>query len=92
MAPKTQAYLVAQPLCEVASLTEVQALGIAAAEAAGRAVFSAWSAVLVAIAKELGLDCPCCGRRRKCKTRPKDPLRITVLGMEIELPKLYLEG
>ena len=75
----------------MASLTEIQALGIFAAEAASRAVFAAWNAMLVAVAKELGLDCPCCGRRRKCKTRPKDPLRITVLGMDIEVPKLYLE-
>jgi len=91
MALKTQAYIAELPLCEMASLTEIQALGIAVAEAAARAVFAAWGEILVTAAKELGLDCPCCGRRRKCKTRPKAPLRITVLGMEIELPKLYLE-
>ncbi len=88
---KTRTYLAELPLCEMASLTESQALGTAAAEAAGRAVFAAWSEVLVVAAKELGLDCPCCGRHRKCKTRPKAPLRITVLGMDIEVPKLYLE-
>lgn len=88
---KTQAFLAEKPLHELASLTQTQALGLAMAEAASRAVFNAWSRVLVAVAKELGLRCPSCGRRRKCKTRPKDPLRITVLGMELELPKLYLE-
>lgn len=85
---ETQVYLAELPLFEMASLTEIQALGIFAAEAASRAVFAAWNAMLVAVAKELGLGCPCCGRRRKCKTRPKDPLRITVLGMDIEVPKL----
>jgi len=88
---KTQGCLAELPLCEMASLTEIQALGILAAEAASRAVFAAWNAMLSAVAKDLGLGCPCCGRRRKCKTRPKDPLRITVLGMDLELPKLYLE-
>jgi len=38
---KTQTYLAELPLCEMASLTESQALGTAAAEAAGRAVFAA---------------------------------------------------
>ena len=69
MAPKTQACLAELPLCEMASLTEIQALGMAAAEAAAGAVFAAWGEILVTAAKELGLGCPCCGRRRKCKTR-----------------------
>lgn len=88
---QAQAYLAGQPLAELASLTEVQALGSAVAKAAGLAVFTAWTSVLVAVAKKLGLHCPGCGHRRKCKTRPKDPLRVTVLGMDIEVPKLYLE-
>jgi DNA-directed RNA polymerase subunit RPC12/RpoP len=87
----TKASLAELPLCEMASLTEVQALGVHVAEAAGRAVFAAWSEVLVAVAKQMGLSCPACGHRRKCKTRPKDPLRICVLGTELKLPKLYLE-
>ncbi|MEN8176512.1 MAG: hypothetical protein ABFS23_12160, partial [Pseudomonadota bacterium] len=91
MTEKTQAYLANLPLCEMVSITEAQTLGSAAAEAASRAVFAAWNAILIAVAKDLGSDCPGCGHRRKCKTRPKDPLRITVLGMDIEVPKLYLE-
>ncbi len=62
---KTQTYLAELPLCEMATLTESQALGTAAAKAAGRADFAAWSELLVVAAKELGLDCPCCGRHRK---------------------------
>lgn len=88
---KAPAFFAGQPLCELASLTEVQQLALSAADAAVRAVFNAWSATLEQVAKELGLRCPGCGRRRKCKTRPQEPLRITVLGMDLELPKLYLE-
>jgi hypothetical protein len=50
--------IVRHPFFEMASLTEIQALGIFAAEAASRAVFAAWNAMLLsaAMAAHYGQD------------------------------------
>jgi hypothetical protein len=53
--------------------------------------FEVWSVVLERVGKELALTCPCCGRRRKCKRRRGALMELKVLGLEIAVPKLYLE-
>ena len=53
--------------------------------------YAVWNSVLEAAALQLAKSCPRCGRFRKCKRRPKEPMHIKVLGLAIQVPKLYLE-
>jgi len=87
---KTLSWLQARGLLEVASLTVIQDAMTRVGRAAAEAVGAAWREVLVQLTASLR-ECPRCGRRRKCKWRASQPLRIEVLGFTVELPKLYLE-
>jgi len=87
---KTLAWLAARGVLEVASLTVIQEAMSRAGRAAAEAVGAAWREVLVRLSAVLR-QCPRCGRRRKCKWRSAQPLRVEVLGFTVELPKLYLE-
>ena len=84
------AWLGNRGLLEVASLTVIQEAMCRAGRAAAEAVGAAWREALVRLAQQLR-PCPCCGRKRKCKWRSSQPLRVEVLGFTVELPKLYLE-
>jgi hypothetical protein len=79
------------PLSERVSLDAVEALGRALARCVLEQVFEAWKGTLKQAALELGLVCPGCGHARKCKTRSEHPMRIELLGIEITVPKLYLQ-
>lgn len=54
-------------------------------------MLEAWTTGLEFLALGLGSLCPSCGRPRKCKRRPKHPMTIQLLGLSVDIPKLYLE-
>jgi len=87
---KALVWLCARGVLEVASLTVIQDAMTRAGRAAAEAVGAAWREALVELSASLR-ECPRCGRRRKCKWRSSQPLRIEVLGFTVALPKLYLE-
>ena len=87
---RTLVWLQARGVLEVASLTVIQDAMARVGRAAAEAVGAAWRQTLVRLAESVR-HCPRCGRRRKCKWRSSQPLRIEVLGFTVELPKLYLE-
>jgi hypothetical protein len=80
-----------QLLSEVVSVDWMEAYAQRVVKALAGAVFEAWKVVLEVLAKELALPCPGCGRPRKCKHRPGQEMKVSLLGLEVEVPKLYLE-
>lgn len=89
---KLRQHLAERPVVDLASLTWVQDLALAAIQATNNAVFDAWVTVLVVLVEQLGLlECPRCGQRRKLKLRSKEPMHIDALGLTVEVPKPYLE-
>jgi len=87
---KIQGLLETESVLDVASLDWVQGLAQEVSREVSLCVFAAWRKVLEWMAQEMRV-CPRCGRPRKCKWRSDEPLRIDVLGLSFELPKLYLE-
>jgi hypothetical protein len=83
-----QQYLRERPAQQVLSLDWMQALARTVLTALAIALFDAWKDVLEHWAKQLGLFCPGCGKRRKCKMRTGKPMAIKLLGLTIELPNL----
>lgn len=88
---EVEAYLSQRPLVEVASLDEMEGLSRKLFAALVVVFFDVWSVVLESVAKEIALACPCCGGRRKCKRRRGALMELKILGLEIAVPKLYLE-
>jgi len=88
---EVERYLSQRPLVEVASLDAMEALSRTVFAALVVVFFEVWSLVLETVAKELALTCPCCGGRRKCKRRRGALMALRILGLEIAVPKLYLE-
>lgn len=84
-------FLVQQPTDEVVSVDWMEGLCRRVLPQLAEAAFEAWTDVLTAVAKELGLRCPKCGKARKCKTRPGKAMKILLLGLQVQVPKLYLE-
>ena len=84
------AHLGELPLVDVVSLDVVESLARTVVSELAAALLEEWNVVLERLARELACPCPCCGRRRKCKRRLSDPMRIRLLGIEIDVPKLYL--
>lgn len=85
------AHLRAQPLEGLCDLDSIEALARRLAHVALVQVFAAWKDILREAALTVGRKCPRCEQDRKCKTRPGKPMRLRVLGFELEIPKLYLE-
>lgn len=83
--------LVQQPTGEVVSVDWMEGLCRRVLPQLAEAAFEAWTDVLTAVAKELGLRCPKCGKARKCKIRPGKAMKILLLGLQVQVPKLYLE-
>jgi hypothetical protein len=86
-----EAHLRTQSIPTLASIDATEALARRLLEALADAIFATWNAVLLQLVKRCCLRCPRCGRRRKCKTRSKAPMRIQMLGLELTVPNLYLE-
>jgi hypothetical protein len=85
------AYLQTRPVAEVASLDWMQALAQPLIEGLARASFRGWNEWLEDVGKQFALSCPRCLRRRRCKRRPGQQMKLDVLGLEILVPKLYME-
>lgn len=79
------------PLSELASVQAVQAIAITATFAVSECIYEVWKQRLLIVCEEMGRTCPGCGKQRRAHWRKNQPMRIDVLGMQIELPKLYLE-
>ena len=86
-----QTWLGGADLDEVSSVDAMEARARRLVTALSRAFFDAWTAVLEAVAKDLALSCPGCGRPRKCKRRLDQPMQIRLRGIDIAVPKLYLQ-
>lgn len=76
---------------EISSVDAMEARARRLATALAEAFFEAWTAVLQTVAKDLGLRCPGCARARKCKRRLDQMMKVRLLGMDIAVPKLYLQ-
>lgn len=81
----------AEPTAHVFCVDWVEAIVREVGHALAEGMLEAWTAGLEVLALELGALCPACGRPRKCKRRPKHPMTIKLLGLSIDIPKLYLE-
>jgi DNA-directed RNA polymerase subunit RPC12/RpoP len=86
-----RAHLRGLPVQEVVSFDRVEALARELAQRASQAVFEAWTARLEEVAIAAGASCPRCSGRRKVKRRPGAPMTLSALGVEVSMPKLYLE-
>lgn len=86
-----QAYLHHVDLAQLASADWMEERARDIVQALSEEIYEAWTSALEAAAKELGGLCPGCGRPRKCKRRPKEQMEIRLLGIEVKVPKLYLE-
>jgi hypothetical protein len=78
-------------LRELCSLDAIEAVARALSRCVLEQVLEAWKKILERAALEVGRTCPGCGHERKCKTRPEHPMRLKLLGLELTVPKLYLE-
>jgi hypothetical protein len=78
-------------LMEIASLDKIQALVARVAKQLCAGIFEAWKAILMTWGEQIGRVCPCCKNNRKWKWRSKQPMKLQVLGLDIELPNPYLE-
>ena len=87
---KLFSHLAHRPLVEVASLDYIQQVLGALASVLTRALADAWAEVLARLSQRIAGTCPHCGHARSCRSRSHEPLRLKVLGHDIELPKLYL--
>ncbi len=79
------------PAREVVELERVEALAREFAVRVYEATFEAWNARLEELAIATAGTCTGCGRARKVKRRPAAPMTVKVLGLEVSVPKLYLE-
>mgnify|MGYP001765981241 CR=1 FL=1 len=84
-------HLASWPLADLASLDVTELLARRVLRPLAEACFEAWKAVLERAALELARMCPGCGRPRKCKWRSEDLMHVQVLGLDFDVPKLYLE-
>ena len=79
------------PRSELCSLDAIESLGRDLCRGMLEQVFEAWKQTIERVALEVGLCCPGCGHERTCKRRSAHPMRIALLGVELMVPKLYLE-
>ena len=86
-----QAYLASQPVTAWGSLTAIQEIAQVSERATRECVYEVWKEELVQISEALGMTCTGCGKRRRRRWRSNAPMKLGVLGLELELPKLYLE-
>lgn len=84
------AYLQGAALVVISSMDCIEALARQLAQTVVRRWFAVWVKVLMEAALRVGLKGPACGRDRACKRRSGQPLRLCLLGVEVEVPKLYL--
>lgn len=78
-------------LVEIASVDAMETMARRLTAALAEAFFDAWTTRLETVAKDVGLPCPGCHKPRTCKRRPDQPMQIRLLGLDIAVPKLYLQ-
>lgn len=86
-----QAFFRQQPIVRLVSLNWAEDIVQRVMRSLAVGMLDDWSHEIEKVALELGLECPTCGKQRKCKRRPGQSMSISLLGFTIELPKLYLE-
>lgn len=79
------------PVVQLTSIDWAEGVIRPTMRALAHAAIQAWGDALEQLALDMGATCPSCGKTRKCKRRPGQSMRISLLGMSFELPKLYLE-
>jgi len=84
-------YLRSLPLVLLCSLDAVEAVGRQLAQTVVSRLLAVWTDIVQQEALRVGRKCPKCGHDRVCKTRSGQPLKLRLLGVEVDLPKLYLE-
>jgi hypothetical protein len=85
------AYFRAQPLTVLASMDGIELHARRLALAVMQRWLAVWVQVLQEAALKVAKKCPVCGKDRTCKRRSGQPMQLRLLGVEVELPKLYLE-
>lgn len=75
---------------DVVSLDRVEAIAGEFAQQVSEVVFEAWTATLEELAVTVGGLCTGCGGARKVKRRAGAPMTVSVLGLKVSVPKLYL--
>jgi len=78
-------------IMDLASMDWLQKVLLAVARAICVAVVEAWRDALFNVAREMLAECPGCGRRRKWKWRRTRTLKLSVVGLNFELPSPYVE-
>lgn len=86
-----QPWLSAHSIDVISSVDAMEAKARRVATAMATAFFDAWIQVLERAAKALALTCPGCGRPRTCKRRLDQMMQVRLLGLDIAVPKLYLQ-
>lgn len=76
---------------DLVALDRIEALARELAVRLSEAVFDAWTASLEELALALAGTCTGCSRARKLKRRAGAPMTVSVLGLRVSVPKLYLE-
>lgn len=71
---------------ELASMDWLQELLLVLAKAVFMAVVEAWMDALFSVARAMLAECAGCGRRRKWKWRRTRTPKLSVLGLDFELP------
>lgn len=79
------------PVQEVVSLDRVEAFARELALRVAECVFEAWTTTLEEVAVTVAGSCPGCSCARKVKRRADAPMVVSVLGLKVLVPKLYLE-
>jgi len=74
---------------EVFDMDQVEASFRDAMKRLASTMMQAWAAHASETAVELAGRCPSCGHARKVRRR--SPMKVTMLGMQLEVPKPYLE-
>ncbi len=88
---KLDQFLRQQPTGDAVSLDWMERLATHLLQELAHACFAAWVSYLERMIRTVALPCPVCGHARKMKSRPRHPMQINVLGLQISVPKLYLE-
>lgn len=86
-----QACLGDLPAWERTSLNTAQEVAKAGEAVMRECVYEVWKEQLLAISEAVGMICPNCGQRRRRRWRHQMPMKLGVMGQELEVPNLYLE-
>ena len=84
-------YLSGVSLFDIASFDWLQKLLSSVLKAVAEAIVESWQETLLKLSKELTLECPSCGRKRAWKWRRGRKLKVSLVGLNVELPQPLVE-